>query len=243
MITFENKIENSEFYNSKTDKRIHDIFSKKTEHIEEKNEKIKMIVDHREKNSLVISNLVKMGVEIEFKQLPVADFLVKDTAIERKTVSDFISSMINRRLINQLEELQQYESKILLIEGLESQELYSKSSNINQNAIRGFLLSIILKYKVPIIFSKNEEDTAEYLVILAKKQEREMGIRAIKKARNTKEQIQYIIEGFPGIGPKTARKLLEKYKTIKNIINTPIEEIEEIIGKKSEIFKILAEEY
>jgi len=70
-----------------------------------------------------------------------------------------------------------------------------------------------------------------------------MGIRAKKISRDKKETLQFLLEGFPGIGPKTAKKLLEKYKTIKNIINTPQEELEKEIGKKSEIFNLLDEEY
>ena len=59
---------------------------------------IKIIIDHREKNSLVSSELHKKGYEIEFQQLKVADYLVNDIAIERKTVSDFKSSIINKRM-------------------------------------------------------------------------------------------------------------------------------------------------
>lgn len=218
-----------------------DIFShKKEKQIEEK---VKIIADHREKNSLVISELVAEGAEIEMKHLPVADFLVKNTAVERKTVSDFLNSMINKRLFRQLEELQQYPNRLLIIEGLDEQDLYPDDSGINPNAIRGFLLSIVLKHKVPIIFSKDYKDTAKFLIILAKKQEIETGIRARKKAFNKKEQLQYLLEGFPGIGPKTAKKLLKKYKTIKQIINAGLEELKEEIGKKAEIFKIVEDEY
>src|SRR3989344_3173976 len=182
-------------------------------------EKLKIIADHHEKNSLVISELIDLGVEVEFKHLLVGDFLIQNTIIERKTISDFLSSMLNKRLLRQLQELQQYPSRLLIIEGSDEQELYPESSNINPNAIRGFLLSILLKHKVPIIFSKDYEDTAKFLILIAKKQESETGIRARKKAFNKKEQLQYLLEGFPGIGPKTAKKLLKKHKTLKKIIN------------------------
>ena len=59
--------------------------------------------------------LISLGIGIDFQTLKVADYLVKGVAIERKTVSDFISSMINKRLLRQLEELQQYPKKILII--------------------------------------------------------------------------------------------------------------------------------
>src|SRR3989344_2571591 len=143
-------------------KQFLDIFSKKK--IKKESVKEKIIIDYREKNSLVASEIVHLGLDIEFRELKVADYIVKDTAIERKTVSDFISSMINRRLFNQLEELQQYENRLLIIEGIYEQELYSDSNEIggiNSNAIRGLLLSILLKYKTPIIFAKNYEDTAK----------------------------------------------------------------------------------
>ena len=54
---------------------------------------------------------------------------------------------------------------------------------------------------------------------------------------------QFIIEGFPGIGPMNAKKLLERFKTIKEIVNASEEELKEILGKKSEVFKIVDEEY
>ena len=217
-----------------------DIFSKKQLKTKE-NPKIKIIIDYREKNCLVAANLIKQGFEIEFKELKVADYLVKDTAIERKTVADFSSSLINKRLFNQLEELKQYENRLLLIEGIEEQELYndSKSYGINANAIRGFLLSIVLKHKVPIIFTKNSYDTAKFISVLSRKKETELPLNVTKKTLNTKEKLQFIIESFPGIGPKTAKKLLEKFKTIKNTINAEEEELKKILKIKSKNFKEL----
>jgi ERCC4-type nuclease len=206
--------------------------------------KQKIFIDYREKKSMVASELIKLGYEVEFLELKVGDYLVNNIAIERKTVSDFISSMINKRLSKQLEELQQYENKLLLIEGIEEHELYSDNSEgMNANAIRGFLLSILLKHKIPIIFTKNTEDTAKFIDVLARKKEVESSLNATKKSFNKKEQMQFILEGFPGIGPKTAKKLLEKFKTIKNIFSASPEELEKEIGKKSDIFKLVGEEY
>lgn len=224
-------------------KQILNIFSIKK--IKEKKQE-KILIDYREKNSLVPSELVNLNLKIEFKELKVGDYIVKGVAIERKTVNDFISSIKNKRLINQLEELQQYKNKLLIIEGLDEQELYTDSEDrigMHPNAIRGFLLSVLLKYKVPIIFTKNYEDTAKFILILSKKKEKEMSLNITKKNLNKKERKQFILEGFPGIGPKTAKKLFKKFKTIKNIFNSSQEELKEIIGKKSEVFKIIDEKY
>ena len=266
-------------------KPILNIFSRKKLKIK-KSEKQKIIIDYREKNSLVASVLVSLGAEIEFKELKIGDYIVKDVVIERKTVFDFISSMKNKRLINQLESLQQYKKKILIIEGVDEQELYNDSEDeervqfhrkelgtappqlkgrskkraseismfpkgktvgyfhgMHPNAIRGFLLSIILNYNVPIIFAKNSEDTAKFIFILSKKQSKEASLNVVKKTLDKKERMQFIVEGFSGIGPKTSKKLLKKFKTIKNIINSSQEELKEVVGKRAGIFKIAEENY
>jgi Fanconi anemia group M protein len=228
------------------EKPIFDIFSKterkKKEAVQQKQ---KVIVDYREKNSFVSSELIHLGIEVEFRELKVADYLVNNIAIERKTVSDFISSMINKRLMFQLNDLQQYENKMLLIEGIEENDLYSDDTErgVSSNAVRGFLLSIALKHKIPLIFTKNEEDTAKFINILARKKETESSLNITKKSLNKKEQMQFILEGFPGIGPKTAKKLLEEFKSIKGIINAPKEDLNKSIGKKADIFKLAEENY
>jgi len=225
-------------------KPLHNIFSQKALKIKKETlPKETIIADYREKNSLVISELIHEGLDIKFQELKVADYIVKDIAIERKTVSDFISSMVNRRLLKQLKELQQYKNKLLVIEGIDEQELYNddNSSGVHPNSIRGFLLSILLKHKIPIIFTKNSEDTAKFILILSKRKSKELSLNVSKKSLNKKEQLQFILEGFPGIGPKTAKKLLHKFKTIKNFVNASEEELKKIIGKKAEIIKKLIE--
>ncbi len=219
-----------------------DIFSKNKSKRKSK-KKISIIADHREKNSLVISELESLDINVKLKHLKVADFIVKNVAIERKTINDFISSMINKRLIRQLNEIKQYPNYLLLIEGLDENDLYDNKINVHPNAIRGFLLSILLEFQVPIIFTKNAEDTAKFIQILAKKQKKEISLRPSKIAKSKNQQLQFILEGFPGIGPKTAKKLLSHYKTIQNIINAPINDIKNLIGKKAEIFKIVKKKY
>ncbi|MBS3073026.1 hypothetical protein J4477_04290 [Candidatus Pacearchaeota archaeon] len=217
-----------------------DIFSRKKEKIKEKP---KIIIDYREKNSLIPSELISNGCEVEFQELKVGDYIVKDVLIERKTISDFLSSMVNKRLLNQLQHLQNAEKKILIIEGIEEKELYHEQSGVNENAIRGLILSIILNYNVPIILTKNPEDTAKFLSVLSKKQPKEISLNLKRKSQDVNEQIQYIIESFPGIGPKSARKLLNEFKTIKNVINAEEEDLKKILGKKAEIFKLINKGY
>ncbi|MBD3247588.1 hypothetical protein GF378_03140 [Candidatus Pacearchaeota archaeon] len=225
-----------------TKPKFFNIFSRKKSLVKKtKKNKKKIIVDYREKNCLIPSELEKKGFEIEFKNLKVADYIVKGVAIERKTISDFISSTINKRLLNQLEELQQYENRLLVIEGIDEQELYSDKNpekiGMHPNAIRGLILSILLNYNVPIVFTKNYLDTVKFIHILSKKKKREKPLNVNKKTLNQEERVQFILEGFPGIGPKTARKLLTKFKTLQNIFSASEQELKDAIGKKGETMK------
>ncbi len=221
---------------------IFNIFSKNKSK-EKQIKKQRIIADIREKNSLVVSYLIEKSnreIEVEFQHLKVGDFIIGDIAIERKTASDFISSIFDKRLENQLEEIKQYSEYFLILEGDINEIDFA-----NKNALRGFLLSIITKYHVPILYSKDEEETAIFLLLLAKKQlhPKEPNIRQNKRVFSKQEQLQYVLEGFPGIGSKTAKKLLSHFKTIKSIMNASQEELKEVIGKKAEVFKIVEEQY
>jgi len=206
---------------------------------------MKIIADIHEKNSLVISELVELNIEVDFQHLKVADYIVGDTAVERKTCSDFLSSMLNKRLLRQIQEIKQYEKRLLIIEGIEEHELYNDlPEGINGNAIRGMLLHISLQANTPILFTKDYQDTARFLLLIAKRQEKEQkpfSLHAKKKARNIQEQKQYILEAFPGIGPQTAKKLLKKFKSLSAVFNATQEEIKEILKSKAESFKRLFE--
>ena len=213
-------------------KPLLNIFSKKKE---KSNKKLPtIIIDNREKSSLVPSELKALGFSLQFKQLPIADYLIGNTAIERKTISDLKSSIINKRLISQLIELKQYPSHLLIIEG-NQEELYNNIT-LHENAVRGLLLSITTEFKVPILFSKNEKETALFISILSKKSPKTISLRPSKNIKSRLEQKQFILEGFPNIGPKTAKTLLKEFGSLSNIFQTTEEELEKIIGKKAKKF-------
>jgi ERCC4-type nuclease len=210
------------------------IFSKKKAKSPASLSKEEIIIDSREKNSLVPSHLSSLGMKIKFEHLKVADYIVKDIAIERKTLSDFKSSIINKRIFSQLNELKQFPSYLLILENSKN------DSAMHENAFRGFLLSVLLSYKIPVIQTKDSSETASYLSILAKKSKSNISTRASKILKTKKEQLLFILEGFPNIGPRTAEKLLKEFKTLKKITNASEEELKKAIGKKaSSIYDLL----
>ena len=57
-------------------KQILDIFSIKKIKTKKKKQEI-ILIDYREKNSLVASELINLNLKIEFKELKVGDYIVK----------------------------------------------------------------------------------------------------------------------------------------------------------------------
>lgn len=230
----------------KRKKKISDIFSKEKEKVKAcPNPKVPVIIDTREKQSLVGASLIEESANIEFEKLDVGDYLVGDVIIERKAFSDFVSSIVNKRLISQLTDMKEYKKSILIVEGF----YYDyESSFVHENAVRGMILSALLDFDVKVVFTEDEEDTAKFLLVLAKRQEKgfvKSSMRLKKSSMSFEEQKKFILEGFPGIGPVTSEKLLEHYRTLENVFFASREEIREIGNldeKKAESFRKILEE-
>ena len=202
-----------------------------------KEDKIKIFVDFREKGSGTIKELIDMEVDLKLDSLPTADYILSSrVGVELKTVEDFIESIIDGRLLQQIKSLKNnFERPLLVIEGLD--DIYSVR-NVHANAIRGMLAAITVSYGVPILYTKNFKDTASILNIIAKREQEEAGkdfsLHPQKRILSIKEQQEYIISSLPGVGSALARPLLKYFKSVKNVVNAEQKELENVgkIGKK-----------
>ena len=80
---------------------------------------LRIVVDEREKKSGIPDLLKSIGVNVEMKMLPIGDYIVApETIVERKTISDLLSSIFDGRLFDQCSRLtEHYKHPILLVEG------------------------------------------------------------------------------------------------------------------------------
>jgi Fanconi anemia group M protein len=207
----------------------------------------KIFVDHREKGSKVIKELVDKNHTISLEQLDNADYLLSSrVGVEFKTTGDFINSIIDGRLLLQIKDLKNnFERPLMIIEGEE--DIYS-IRNIHPNAIRGMLSTITVSYGIPILQTKNFKETAALMGIIAKREQEETAKdftpHAEKRTSSLKEQQEYIVSALPGVGATLAKPLLKKFKTIKKLINAKKEKLEKItkIGpKKAQAIKDVVE--
>ena len=157
---------------------------------------VKIIIDKRERNN-VVKLLENSGLDLEFESLQVGDFILSnDVCVERKTIKDFVSSLIDKRLFNQATDLKNnFQKPLFILEG--NFEDIFEMCNINPNAIRAAISSLLLDYQIPIIFANSEEETVAFLKTIAKREQeerkKEISIRGCKKVYTTKEMQQYLI--------------------------------------------------
>jgi len=215
----------------------------------EKGENLKIYVDTRERSKKIITQL-KEQTEIEIRQLPVGDYLLSDRAVvERKTVDDFLQSIIDKRLLAQARELTRNFSKpFMIIEGLK--DIYTQRS-IHPNAIRGAMVSLALDFNITVLSSKDEEDTAGLLIAIAKREQddedRVVALRGEKKPMLLDERQQFIVESLPNVSGTLAQRLLKQFGSVKNVMNASLEKLRKVEGigevKASEIRKALTAKY
>ncbi len=204
---------------------------------EKRRDGIVIYVDSREMRSGVVKRLHEKGVDVRIKNLDVADYVLSERiAVERKTDEDFLNSLVSKdRLFSQLINLKRsYQKPVVIIEG---NNIYSKRM-VNPNAVRGAIASIAIDFDIPIIFTRNEEETAEYLIAIAKREQeikkKDISLHSEKTKRSLKEELEYFVSAIPDVGPVIAKNLLSYFQTVEKIATADVDELMKVpkVGKK-----------
>ncbi len=204
---------------------------------------IRIVADEREKNSQVPNLLKTMGIFVDYKQLPIGDYIVSsETIIERKTIYDLINSVYDGRLFVQCSDLINHYSKpLIIIEGnitdLNNAEETDLNSKLIVDKIRvayDTLIKIALDFRIPILYTPSIYYTAELLISLASNRTKGRNdgplLKKIKKSNPFYIQQLYVLTSLPGIGTKLATRLLEKFHSPKNVLNASMAELARVPG-------------
>ncbi|NPA97287.1 MAG: hypothetical protein GXO32_06770 [Crenarchaeota archaeon] len=206
-------------------------------------------VDERERQSEVPKRLQALGASVIFKMLDVGDYVVSErVGVERKSASDFVKSIVDGRLFNQVKRLSEaFEKPVIIVEGSLSRAL--RVTGVHRRAVIGAQLALSIDMGIALIFTRNPYETAEAILVLARReQEKRGGFRSIhvRKPRigGVEEWQLYILQCFPHVGPKIARRILESYGSIRNFCSSAtLSELARIEGlgesRASEILQIL----
>jgi Fanconi anemia group M protein len=203
--------------------------------------KIVIVSDYREKE--VIEYLKKLGATVNEQALEVGDHICSEAVgIERKTYDDFVSSIIDGRVFEQAEALKKnFEKPVVVIEGYSNRQ-------INENALKAAVASLLIDFNVSLLSTKNPLDTARTIFWIAKKEQvagSGISIRVGKKPKEMKKLQEFIVASIPGISTVLAKKLLQQFGSIEKIVTADIADLQKIIGKKKgeTVKKVLTAKY
>ena len=192
-------------------------------------------IDTQEQRSGIPALLAAMPqVHIEVTPLHMGDYDVGGNprrVFERKTGSDFLSSLAQGRLFAQLIALRKSRfAPILLLEG---DPLRVSHSQMRPESIRGALTYISAILHVPILPSSGPSDSA-YLVYAAAKQcqvgHATHGPAAGRRGASLPERQMQIVLSLPGIGPVTARAVCARFRSLHDLLSADAAQLATVPG-------------
>jgi DNA excision repair protein ERCC-4 len=217
----------------------------------------RVVVDVREFRSSLPSLLHGRNMIIVPCMLTVGDYILSPTiCIERKSVSDLISSFRDGRLYNQAETMfQHYKNPMLLIEFDQNKsftlepfaDLSGSLSSVNPANVPSDLQSklVLLTLAFPrlkIIWSSSPYQTAEIFENLKTQEEEPDPIAAVRagldKDMKAEDQTfnlepQEMLRVVPGVTPKNIKNLVLECENVREVANMNVDELEPLVGKEA----------
>ena len=129
---------------------------------------VKLLVDDRE-DAKVVQELLILGVDCEVVRLKTGDYVSGDVCIERKTIDDLCSSIVDGRIKTQCRRISaRFKHGFVLVSG----KISERTADIHEHCILGMIASLVIKYGVNVIIVDDDKQLA-YLIsrILTKLQE------------------------------------------------------------------------
>jgi DNA excision repair protein ERCC-4 len=195
----------------------------------------RIVCDERERASGVPQELLDLGVHVDFSLLKLGDYLLSpSTAVERKSVRDFISSLYDGRLFEQVNELtKSFPNAFVLVEG-DPGEISMISRN--PRSYYGAMAALTLTFNVKTLFTPSPRDTAMALeamaVRLGKRGESRPSViyqAPLKSVEHHKQQV-YIVASLPGVGPNLAKRLLDRFGTPRKVFAATVPQLALVPG-------------
>lgn len=204
---------------------------------------IHILVDDRERNAEVCEALRGRAevAEVTVARLPLGDYQVDGhLLVERKTLPDFATSVIDGRLFSQANRLAASGRDAVLI--LEGSGREAAEIGVPRHAMQGALIHLALILGIPVLRALHPQETADLIVYcggqlgrIARGEVKRCGWKPNKKRRRQLLMLQAI----PGIGPKRAERLINRFESIANLAAAPREDLLVIDGIGEELAHLI----
>lgn len=193
---------------------------------------VTIIADSRESRAGIATKLARIpGVTVTQAELSSGDYLIEGTgvAIERKAATDFVLSLMEGRLFDQMARMAiEHDRVVVLVEG----DIYDTRSAITPEALDGALSYIALLSGATLIFSPSIARTPHILHRMALHLVHGLGYLIPSRTMKPKGPAAalYLLEGLPSVGPKAAQVLLDHFGSPRAVFAATREQLMAVKG-------------
>lgn len=207
-------------------------------------EKPRVIVDAREFRSSLPFLVWQAGIDVLPLTLLVGDYIVTpDICVERKTVTDLISSFQDGRLYAQCESMfRYYKTPVLLIEfgsdrsfSLEPFKEIRTASLERQSSIHGNLAMLLLKFpKLKLIWSASPRHTGEIFASLKASADEPDPVQCVQAGQEVvmNEAAQDMLQAIPGVNQQNSRLIMAKVGSLVELVEMDVDDLAPIVGRE-----------
>lgn len=194
---------------------------------------ISIIMDDREPRDLMTPAMARCGCfAVEVQHLPVGDYLIDDALlVERKTLPDLVRSIVDGRLFQQALRLVEARYPAALI--LEGSAHDLQECGMRWEAIQGALVTVTLFMGLPVLRSRCPEETVRTFLYAAQQGRTVEADTLTRHSRRPKRKAalqSYILQGLPGVGPKRAKQLLDRFGSVEAVFRADAHALAEVEG-------------
>lgn len=199
---------------------------------------VTILADTAEADSPLLPRLQAAGAHVRVGDLEAGNYVISGAiAVLRLTALEFVEGIMDGMLFHKAGKMSlNFPRSVFLIEG----DIYSTRAAIARDAIDGALSFLVCVEGASIIYVRNPIATADLLYRLAKQAQKNLGFdMAFQRAKvsSPRQEALFTIESVPGIGPSTAPKALDRFRSIFNFVNASVMQLTAIPGigqKKAE---------
>jgi len=191
-----------------------------------------IVCDSRERASRVPGLLERAGASVSVERLATGDYLLSAAfALERKTSTDLVDSLLDGRLMVQLEALSnKYEFAALLIEG----DAWEGDRRLRSPMLAHLYHWMSLRPYLSVVYSPSPEYSARLLLRLAQMEQarRAPTPEVPRYTPPAARRPEDVLLALPGVGPSGAQRLLRRFGSLRAVLSAPEEELVATIGPK-----------
>ena len=188
-------------------------------------------VDDREKSSGIVDLLKEADIDVIVRRLPCYDYIInKEIGVERKTGRDFLISIMDGRLFKQAMVMKRKLPRpIVLIVGYP----FLVDMDFSDKSIMGAIFSLQVIWFIPVLFAKSKEETCQIFRFIGEQDHRKTSLVKLRPGYRPKKLITrqlHMLQGFPKIGPKIAKRMLQHFGSVRNVMAADRDALLEVDG-------------